>query len=72
MKKTFEIHDPRSTLNKSGHDEMLFILRAQDDSAPKTIINWISENLHASDEKLIEAFECALEMRHHKNTKASD
>ena len=61
MKKKDEISLPASTLNKANDDEMLFILRARDYSSPQTILYWISENLETcSDEKLREAFECAL------------
>lgn len=60
------------TLEKCGPDEEIFVLRAQDSSAPATVIDWIKNNLHASDEKLREAFECALKMRKHQNTKVAD
>jgi len=36
------------------------------------VILWIADNLHASDEKLRDAFECALRMRKHLKTKAAD
>lgn len=60
------------TLNKVGDHEEIFVLRAQDVSAPRSVILWIADNLHASDEKLREAFECALRMRKHTKTKAAD
>lgn len=60
------------TLAKVGNSEEIFVLRAQDVMAPKTIIHWIADNLHAPDEKLREAFECALRMRKFAKTKASD
>jgi hypothetical protein len=60
------------TLNKVGDHEEIFVLRAQDASAPRSVILWIADNLHASDEKLREAFECALRMRKHTKTKAAD
>ena len=60
------------TLQKAGDEEEIFVLRAQDDSAPKIIMLWIAENLHASDEKLRDAFECALRMRKHPTRKAAD
>lgn len=60
------------TLAKVGNAEEIFVLRAQDVMAPKTVIDWIGNNLHASDAKLREAFECALRMRRHENTKACD
>jgi phage protein D len=50
---------------KASEDEMLFILRAQDITAPVVIMEWIKGGLetNTSDEKLREAFECALTMR---------
>ena len=60
------------TLQKVGEDEEIFVLRAQDASAGRTIIDWIKNNWHASDDKLREAFECALRMRKFPNMKASD
>jgi hypothetical protein len=60
------------TLKKSGDHEEIFVLRAQDASAPRSVILWIADNLHASDDKLREAFECARRMRKHSKTKAAD
>jgi hypothetical protein len=60
------------TLKKVGDREEIFVLRAQDASAPRSVILWIADNLHASDEKLRDAFECALRMRKHPKTKAAD
>lgn len=60
------------TLSKVADDEEIFVLRAQDVMAPKTILYWIAENLHAPAPKLREAFECALRMRKHEGRKAAD
>jgi hypothetical protein len=60
------------TLQKAGDHEEIFVLRAQDASAPRSVILWIADNLHASDEKLRDAFECALRMRKHSQIKAAD
>jgi hypothetical protein len=60
------------TLQKTGDNEEIFVLRAQDVSAPRNVILWIADNLHASDEKLREAFECALKMRKHTKRKQAD
>jgi hypothetical protein len=60
------------TLKKAGENEEIFVLRAQDASAPRAVILWIADNLNASDEKLRDAFECALRMRKHPKTKAAD
>jgi len=72
MEKHKEIDYEKSTLNKADRHEMLFILRGQDESAPKTIMLWIAENMQCSDEKLREAFECALQMRRHHGLKSAD
>ncbi len=60
------------TLKKTGDNEEIFVLRAQDQSAPRSVILWIADNLHAPDEKLRDAFECALRMRRHSKTKPAD
>ena len=52
-------HDSR-TLKKVYDHEEIFVLRAQDASAPRSVILWIADNLQASDEKLRDAFECAM------------
>lgn len=73
MRKFEEFNFPTSTFNKANKNEMLFILRAQDITSPKTIVAWIAENIDtAPDEKLIEALECALEMRRHNDRKSAD
>lgn len=60
-------------LAKAQDDEMLFILRAQDESAPKVVLHWIAKNFETvSDTKLREAFECALQMKHFKGRKKAD
>jgi hypothetical protein len=60
------------SLKKIGDQEEIFVLRAQDASAPRSVILWIADNLHAADDKLRDAFECALRMRRHPKTKAAD
>lgn len=60
------------TLQKTGDQEEIFVLRAQDQSAPRSVILWIADNLQAPDEKLRDAFECALRMRRHTRTKPAD
>lgn len=52
------------TLAKVGDNEDIFVLRGQDITAPRSIVRWIEFNLYtAPDDKLREAFECALRMR---------
>lgn len=63
------------TYDKIGLDEEFFTLRAQDRTAPKVVIEWIAANIYnenASDQKLREAFDCALKMRHFQNRKLPD
>jgi hypothetical protein len=59
-------------LSNTADNEDIFPLVARDDTAPKVILFWIMENLHCSDDKLREAFECALRMRKWPNRKAAD
>ena len=55
-------------MKKAFDDEMLFVLMGRDATAPKVVLEWIKENLFTQPEdKLREAFECALKM---KNTQA--
>ena len=50
-------------IKKAYDDERLFVLMTRDITAPKIVLEWIKENLdNQPDEKLREAFECALEM----------
>lgn len=73
MRKKDELAEgAKGCLGKADDNEMLFILRAQDVTSPLIVLEWIKHNFHCSDEKLREAFECALEMRRHKHTKAAD
>lgn len=73
MKKIDEKNKEDSTFNKANNEEMLFILRGQDITAPRTIMNWLARNIYtAPDYKLREAFECALEMRKNPVRKSPD
>ena len=71
MKKQQEDCLLTSTWRKAREDETLFILRGQDQSSPEIILQWIIRNMHCSDEKLREAFECALDMKR-ESLKAAD
>ena len=60
-------------LAKADDDEMLFILRAQDKTAPKAILNWIANNIDTlPEDKAREAFECAMKMRKQRGRKLPD
>lgn len=61
-----------ATLEKAEDHEEIFVLRAQDASAPRSVILWIADNMHASEEKLRDAFDCAMRMRKHSKIKAAD
>lgn len=63
----------KGCLGKAKDDEMLFILRAQDMTSPTIVLEWIKLNFQTCpEEKLKEAFECALEMRRHSGRKQPD
>ena len=74
MKKKDELKEgAKGCFAKAEDDEMLFVLRAQDKTAPLVILDWIKmnfENCPAS--KLREAFECALEMKNYHKRKSAD
>ena len=73
MKKIGEKNYVNSTFNKASNDETLFILRAQDITAPLAILKWIEVNfLNCSEVKLMDAFNCALKMKEYPNRKQAD
>ncbi len=53
---------------KPGDDEQIFILRAQDITAPKMVMEWVAENFfNVSDQKPRDAFGCAFRMKAYKH-----
>lgn len=53
-----------SCLQKALPGEPIFVLLAHDPSAAKTVLQWIVDNVHfRSEEKLRDAFECAMAMK---------
>lgn len=59
--------------DKAAPDEELFVLRAQDNSAPFVVLEWIKRNIRtAPDTKLRDAFECALRMKNNPRAKNPD
>lgn len=55
-------------LNKAFDEEQLFVLLTRDKNAPATVINWIANSIHDQpEEKLREAFECAMQMKREHN-----
>lgn len=62
-----------SCLSKAADNEMLFVLRTQDVTAPKIVLTWMAENFNnTSEDKLREAFEAALEMKRWHNRRLPD
>lgn len=60
-------------LIKAAADEPIFVLRGQDQSAPKVILHWIANNFETCpDDKLREAFEHALKMKNWTYRKEAD
>lgn len=58
------LKEGNKTLEKVRQDEPIFVLRAQDNTAPGIILHWIGKNLDTVDEaKLKEAFQTVLAMR---------
>jgi hypothetical protein len=60
MRKSKELADPNSCLNKAGEDEMLFVLLGRDKAAPAAVHAWVLERLRLGlntleDPKIVEA-----------------
>lgn len=72
MLKRDEIADPKSCLNKAAGDEPLFVLRAQDVTAPRTIETWLRLNPQLPEAKYQEAVACIDAMRHWHSRKLPD
>lgn len=57
----YKKNDP--CLDKAFGDERLFVIMTRDMTAPSVVLEWIKQNISIQpEEKLREAFECALEM----------
>jgi len=72
----YKFHFPAQTkksnevLKKAFDDELIFVLRALDETSPTIIMEWIKENLFsATEEKLRGAFEIALAMKKFEDTR---
>jgi hypothetical protein len=58
---------------KAADNEMLFVLRSQDITSPQLVLEWIKLNFETCPEdKLREAFNCAIEMKNWPNRKKAD
>jgi len=61
------------TLSKVAPDEPIFVLRAQDSSAPEIVLEWCKRNMNnISDVKFNEAVACADAMRKWPKRKSPD
>lgn len=74
MRKKDELAEgAKGCLAKAKDDEMLFVLRAQDATSPLVVLEWMKLNFGTCpDDKLREAFECALVMKNHTSKKVAD
>lgn len=62
-----------SCLQKLKPGEPFFVLRGQDVSSPQVVLDWVAKNFeNVPDDKLLEAFVCALKMKHYSPRKAAD
>lgn len=60
-------------LKNAKEDEPVFVLLARDASSAKVIIHWIAKNFDTcNEEKLRDAFECALAMKAYPIKKKAD
>lgn len=64
MRKSDELSDFSSCLNKARDDERLFVLLARDPAAPVAIRAWVKERLRLGknapdDAQIVEALDCA-------------
>ncbi len=67
MRKSEEMSDPNSCLNRAADNEMIFVLLAHDIASPETIRNWCGRRLLLGknlpgDEQILEAWNCARTM----------
>lgn len=62
----YKKNDP--CLKKAFDEERLFVLMTRDKMAPLAVLEWIKQSFHSqSNDKLREAFECALEMKNNQS-----
>lgn len=60
-------------IQKAKDYEPIFVLRGQDVSSPRHVLNWLADNFeHISEDKARDAFECALAMKRYPQRKAAD
>lgn len=61
-----------SVLKKIGNDEPIFVLRAQDVTAPETVMYWLHINPRLPEAKRKEAMELAQRMKEWPHRKVAD
>lgn len=71
MKKTDELKNPNSCLNRAADDEPLFVLRGKDVAAPAAIAEWIKSRISMGknefgDSQITEAVELAEKMEQYQ------
>ena len=65
---TSHLKEGNETLSKVNPDEPIFVLRAQDVTAPRVIMHWIELNLdNVSEAKQKEAYQIALAMKRYES-----
>lgn len=72
MTKIDEVSSFESCLNKAKDNEMLFVLRAHDITAPIVIRHWVDERIRlgknkVGDPELVDALKCAAIMEDQRN-----
>jgi len=70
MRKSQEMFDPESCLNRAKDGEFLFVLLGRDAAAPAAIRAWCKERIRLGkntedDPQIVEAMECADRMGGH-------
>lgn len=60
------------TLKKVKPDEPIFVLRAQDISAPEAVLFWVAINPQIGDEKRNEAIIISQKMREYRQRRKAD
>lgn len=60
------------TLARCADDEPIFVLRAQDETAPNTVLYWLQANPDLPEYKVTEAMNTVKAMRRWPTKKAAD
>lgn len=68
----YETKHSSSCLQKAGDDEPIFVVRAQDSSAPAVVQAWLIANPHISEQKRKSAINTMQAMRQWPKRKKAD